>query len=490
MASNEENSYGNILRRITAFGGVQMFNILISLVRGKFVAVFLGPEGMGISSLYTSSTSTLQQFSSLGLNLALVKEVASAKDSPGTLHGVLVVAVRLIILTALLGTLLCILLSPLLSLWSFGSADYTAGFILASLSVGLSVAGAGYLSLLQGLGAVKRLAWASLIGGATGLFIGVPLYRFWGNAGIVPAIIAGALSTFLFYWLSYRRIAASPGLAAGSVRFSWAVHRPLVKRLLATGAVLMIGSLTGSAISYAINAFVRGYGSMEDVGLFQAANSLTNQYIGILISALALDYFPRLAAAAADRRGMNMVINRQLEIVSLVATPLVIALTLTAPLVIRIFLTSEFADIASLMRWMGLGALLQLTSFPIGYVFLVKDNRRLYFWLEVVMGNLLWLGCSLVCYWQFGLTGLGISMVVRALLGDPVCLICVYKVYGVRISRRVWLGIVLSWTLCATAFAASFSAAWGMAAMSALLLVSLGYSLTMLRRAIRRNDED
>ena len=40
----KENSYRNILKRISTFGGVQLFNILVTLVRGKFVAMFLGPE--------------------------------------------------------------------------------------------------------------------------------------------------------------------------------------------------------------------------------------------------------------------------------------------------------------------------------------------------------------------------------------------------------------------------------------------------------------
>lgn len=67
MAGKGENSYGNILKRISAFGGVQVFNILINIARGKFVALFLGPAGMGISQLLTSSTNTIQQLSSLGL---------------------------------------------------------------------------------------------------------------------------------------------------------------------------------------------------------------------------------------------------------------------------------------------------------------------------------------------------------------------------------------------------------------------------------------
>ncbi|HBC22142.1 MAG TPA: O-antigen translocase, partial [Porphyromonadaceae bacterium] len=50
-----ENTYKSILKGNSIFGGMQMFQILISLVRGKFVAMFLGPAGMGMASLFTAT---------------------------------------------------------------------------------------------------------------------------------------------------------------------------------------------------------------------------------------------------------------------------------------------------------------------------------------------------------------------------------------------------------------------------------------------------
>ena len=69
----EENSFRNILKGTSIFGGVQVFNILISAVRIKFVAVILGPSGMGIAGLFNTASLTIQQFASLGLNLSIVK---------------------------------------------------------------------------------------------------------------------------------------------------------------------------------------------------------------------------------------------------------------------------------------------------------------------------------------------------------------------------------------------------------------------------------
>ena len=393
ISFKEENSYSNILKRLSAFGGVQVFNILVSLLRGKFVAMFLGPVGMGISSLYASSLAPLQQICGLGLNLAMVKEISATKEEKAALRKVLTIVTRLILFTSILGVLACGLAAPVWSQITFGNHDHTIAYIWLSIFTGLSIGGAGLLAILQGLGEVKRLSKATLVGGLAGLFFGVPLYYFFGDGGIVPAMIILALSSFLFYLISYR-------LSTRELRRETEINSDinsskLVKSLLSMGFILLVGALSGQVISYLINLYIRAFGSIEDVGLFQGANSITNQYTGIIMSSLALDYFPRLSACCKDNAKMREVVNRQTEIVMLVATPLIILLLLTAPLVIRILLTDSFLVITPLMRWMGMGMLIQALAFPLGYIYVAKDDRKAYIWMECVWANICWLATKL-----------------------------------------------------------------------------------------------
>lgn len=346
----DENSYKSILKGTSIFGGVQVFQILLALIRGKFVAILLGPAGMGVAALYTTTANTLQQFASLGLNLAVVKEVAANRDERQKISTVFAVARRLIVMSALLGACVCLLFSPLLSRWTFGDDAHTFGFMLLAVMVFFAISSAGEMSLLQGMHEVKRLSKASIVGGLTGLFVGVPLYYFFGTGGIVPAMIVLSLSTFLFYSSSVKK-----SIEVDKVKFVWSSHKPLVMKLIGLGLVLMAGSLIGTFTNYLINLFVRSFGSLDDVGLYQAANSITNQYVGVVFSAMALDFFPRLTAIAGDNEKMRAVVNRQIEIVSLILTPLVAGLIFTAPVIIRLLLTESFMSVMPLMRWFGLG---------------------------------------------------------------------------------------------------------------------------------------
>ena len=49
------DSYNHILRYTGLFGGVQGLNILVGVVRNKLVAMILGPDGMGLISLFNST---------------------------------------------------------------------------------------------------------------------------------------------------------------------------------------------------------------------------------------------------------------------------------------------------------------------------------------------------------------------------------------------------------------------------------------------------
>ena len=228
---------------------------------------------------------------------------------------------------------------------------------------------------------------------------------------------------------------------------------------------------------------------MGDVGLYQGANSITNQYVGLIVSALALDYFPRLSACALDREKMREVVNRQIEIVLSVATPLIILLIITAPIVIELLLTDSFLVITPLMRWMGVGMLIQLLAFPLGYIYLARDDRKAYLWLECIWANVCWLGCSVLFYYLFGLIGLGISLTVRGVIDLAINYIFCLRRYGFSCSGEVMRLVTLNILLAGAVFFTSFySGVVPTVASLLLLLVSLGLSFTHLKRKLKENE--
>lgn len=480
-----DNSYRSILKGFSLFGSVEMLKIIVDLVRGKLVALFLGPDGMGVSALFASAAQTVQRFSSLGLNLALVKEVASTADEPDRLGHTLGIARRLIVGTAILGALVCLFGCRWLSLLTFDTVQWWPMFMLLGLMVLLTSVGNGLLALLQGLHEVKRISKASLVSALAGLTLGVPLYWWLGIDGIVPAMVVLAAVMAGFYWIALRgALRATPSVRQ---EFSWQRHGATVKKLAGLGIVLMAADLIGSGCTYALNIFLNYFGDFDTVGLYQSANSLTTKYSGMVFSALALDYFPRLSAVASDNNRMYPVVNRQIEMVGYVVTPIVCALILTAPWVIRLLLTAQFEPITPLMRWMGLAVLLKALMFPLGYITFAKDNKRVFFWLEGITGNLLTLTMSAGGYMLFGLIGLGYGMVADCCL----CLLIYWAVnrrlYGFNPDGRALRAAALALGLGTCCFAAASIPvpAVSVAAMGIVAAASGFISFFALRERLR-----
>ena len=160
MSTDNKSSYGSIFKATSLFGGVQEYQILIQIIKSKFVAVLLGPAGVGIMGLYQSGLQLIQQISSMGLASSAVRDVSEANGTNDIqrIAKTITVVRKLVWFTGLLGLVLVALFSPLLSKASFGNYDYTIPFIILSVTLLIDQISSGQRVILQGLRRLKDLA--------------------------------------------------------------------------------------------------------------------------------------------------------------------------------------------------------------------------------------------------------------------------------------------------------------------------------------------
>ena len=78
--SKNRGEYRGVFKATAILGSVQLFNILIAVVRNKCISILLGPAGMGIMGLLTSATGTITGFTNLGITFSAIKNIASAYE--------------------------------------------------------------------------------------------------------------------------------------------------------------------------------------------------------------------------------------------------------------------------------------------------------------------------------------------------------------------------------------------------------------------------
>jgi O-antigen/teichoic acid export membrane protein len=263
-------------------------------------------------------------------------------------------------------------------------------------------------------------------------------------------MIVQAFTMWLFYRINMQRVDVP------RVAVPVEVRRAITKRIFSLGVVLMAGTVLTTLVAYLVNMWIRALGSVDDVGLYQAANTIAGQYIGVVFTAMSLDYFPRLSAVISDNSRMTTVVNRQFDLVGLIVAPLSIVIVLTAPVLIRVLTSEQFMPVVPLVRWMALGLFLRAMAYPMGYIAFAKGNKRLYFYLEGVWGCSVMLIVSCLCYWLWGLTGLGIGVVIIHATDVVVYYLVNRRAYGYRIDRATFRLMVKLFVPVLLAFLATY----------------------------------
>jgi len=471
-----------MLKGTVIFGGSQVFTIIIGLLRAKLVAIFLGPAGVGISSLLTSTVAMLQQFSSFGVNLSAVKNIAQAKEEKTSLTTLVFNYRLLLVLLGSLGASISVLFAEYLSFYTFGNHDYTVAFRLLGIFIFFTTLSGGELSILQGKRELKKVAVSSVIGSVIGLILGVPFYYFWGIKGIVPAMVVMAICNYLA-----NRLLSTSDYKLSIIKLERSSFVTSSKEMMTLGIVLMISTLLGTIATYLLNAYISRQGGLVDVGFFQSANSLTNQYTGIVFTSMAIDYFPKLAAKADSVIDINRLVNEQLEIAILLIAPIIALFLVFSTLIVNLLLTKEFLVVVPVLNLMAFGVFVKAISYPLGYISFAKGDKKLFFWLEGVFANVLQLSLNILFYSYFGLLGLGFSFILIFCIYFIVLFIVVKKRYSFQIKKEVIRILLSFFFLIGAVFFVNFITYFPLKAALFILLLSVlfYFSITELDKRIK-----
>lgn len=455
MNDKRDDSYGHILKYTSIFGGVQGLNILVGIVRNKVVAMLLGPEGMGLASLFQTTVNFISQSTNLGVSFSAVRNVSelfNTGDEERITHFIKVVRAWSL-LTGLVGMLLCILIGPILSSLTFSWGDHTLHFVLLSPLVALLAVTGGETAILKGARQLKSLAVIQVYSVLLTLVITFPIYYFFGQSGIVPVMVLMGVATLLLtirrsYSLYPLRLTGAKGILGegmGMVRL---------------GIVFTLAGILGSGAEFIIRTYLNNVADLKTVGLYNTGYILTMTYAGLIFSAMETDFFPRLSAVNSQWQNCNEIINKQIEVSLLLISPMLVAAQFAIPYVIPILFTNQFLPVVDMVRILLLAIYLRAIKLPIAYLPLAKGDSLSYFFLEAVYDVMVVLlviwGYSL---WQ--LLGTGVAITLSAVFDYFLLMGYTYSRYHYRPTLSVLKYSLLHLSLGVVAFLlANYTDGW------------------------------
>lgn len=406
-SEGRSSSYSEILKSSSIIGGAQVINMLIGLVRTKLIAIFIGPEGIGLIAIYQAIIGIASSISGLGIQTSGVRDIAKLHSQGNNLEisNVVHTLRRVCWISGIAGTLLVAVLSSTLSWQSFESYEHTNAFIGLAIIVFLTNITGGQTAIIQGTRRMSELAQLSILSAIGTTIIVAGVYSVAGIAGIVPALVStAAVALFISTFYANRIPVAGP-------KPSWKESFARSKSLIYLGSALVASSVFTGLTTWGIQVLVSRQFGIAGLGIYSAAFSLSGLFVQFVLVAMGSDFYPRLVGHSHNNEEMARLINEQTEVGVLLALPGLIGTLALAPWLISIFYTPEFSAASDLLKWFVLGCIGRVVSWPLGYSLLAKGQGVL-FALSEAGFNLLhlllvWVGSN-----AFGLTGVAVAFAV------------------------------------------------------------------------------
>ena len=478
MADKRGNISRMAMKAMGLFGGVQVMGILCSIIRTKLVALWIGPVGIGLFGLFNNALEMISTGTNLGIRSSSVRDISQAIEGRNTNLVARMIAVvrKWSMWLGLAGALLTLSLAPLLSQLTFGDGTHIWGFVVLSIAVLLQALTNGEYAVLQGTARLKRLASVTLWGTITGLAVSVPMFYLLRERSIVPSIIAYAIAMAAFAWLFRNREYTN---VVVDRRETFDMGKGFVK----LGIYMTLGNFATILASYAFNAWLNIHAGTDQVGFYQAGYTLINKYTGLILTALGMEYYPRLSRVADSRIRLRAFVSQEINVAISVMAPVVALFILLRELVVWILYTPEFNVILTFVSWGMIGTVLRTLSWCLAFTILAKGDGKTYLWTEVASA-VINLVLNIVFYRWWGLTGLGIAFLVSYLLYTLIVAVVYFKMYRLSVTRASLYNLL--WTL-AVAAAVMVAMEAGQTIIAALITaVSVGIAIRQIIALWRR----
>lgn len=366
------------LRATATIGVASIVTLALSVITAKAVAVFGGPEAVGVLALLQSVLNLGVVLGSFGLATSVIRTVTrwEARHGPGAVKS----AVRAALIVGLSGGAvvafaIALLRGPIAEI-VLGSEERSSDLLLIAPALVASIAASVILAAITGL---HRFGWVAAISIATGLVATASVTIFLIVAGIdglaVALLLTATAQLGLGWFMLSRALGDAPKV--GSVLEA-------VRDLFHIGGGVAISQVIVSGVQLLLPVLVLQLLSTPDVGLYRAATAVSIGYLTVFLATLMQDYLPRLARA--DDADFVHLLERRMRLVAGLGVPLILALLAAAPWLLALLYSEEFSTATGVLQWHLVGDFLRLPAWVMLLTLLARRRMRMYVGAEIVLG--------------------------------------------------------------------------------------------------------
>ena len=422
-------SHREVFRSSAIIGGSSVINMIIGIVKVKFLAVLLGPAGIGLMGFYQNIMNMAAMLTGCGIASSGVRQVAAFADEAETLSTVRRALWLGNLILGTSGMVILWLLRDAVARWVFGDSTHADAVGWLGVGVLLTLIAGSQTALLQGLRRIGDLARISILSAIVAALAAVLSVYLFGEDGVLWFVLAAPAVNFVvasYYAARLPRPQAGYDLAA--IQQQWLA-------LLKLGIPLMSAALVTLITQLVVRSIVLRELGLDASGYFQAAWAISMTYVAFVLNAMAMDYYPRLTKAIKDRKDARRLVNEQAEMALLLAGPVLMAMITLAPWVIHLLYAESFGPAAEVLRWQVLGDVLKVASVPIVFIFLANGNGGIAVAIQCVW-SAAYLGVVALGIDEYGLIMTGVGFWVAYMVYFFIVALVANRLIGFKPTQR------------------------------------------------------
>lgn len=409
-----------------------------SVVRYKAVAVGGGTTSLGILGLLLASTALVTAVSGLGIPTSAVRTLSEHPRTSTDVGSKTVAVLRWRSFAIAFSVGLTWLVVSLQSVITDQSVSLTLTVAAVACSA-CTVAAAFDGAILNGLGRLKLLASINAAGAAFGAIVTVVVaWRGEPQQTVMTALVGAPVCLAILFAIARRRVAPThmSTYALLSTRGDGAESRALV----GLGVAVLAGASMAAASQLLVRSAIASNLGIESAGLYQATWSIASVYLGFVLTALGVEYFPRLTQHIDDGGRTRAAVQLQALLSLRLATPIILFLIIGADVLMRLLYTEAFSEAATLLRLFLVGDVVKVAAWAVVFVFAAKDMRRTVVATEVLFSAVFTVAAlALLPIW--GMNAVGVAWIATYIAYLALALVLLRRARVGGVSRAVVRGL-------------------------------------------------
>jgi PST family polysaccharide transporter len=400
---------------------VSVGEMIVRFVRTKFIAMILGPAGLGFIAQLTNFFETLRIFGDMGARQAVVRQIAETRLSGGreseaykdVISSSFVIALSAASLTALVVTLFSHPFSKIL----FGDDSHARFIVAMALLLPMASISTVVGAIIRGNLDFSAFAKYTLAAYLVLILVTPPLlYKFhlWGAVALQGLF-------FLFPLIAYLVLNGKSTF----LRFSKKLHAHIIRYQFEDGALQVYLMLLNQLTRIGVGVWVINVLGLESMGVYQMALAFSTVYVAMPIQAMSSYVFPMIAAARNSEE-INREINDSFRFPVFILMPILITMMVTPGIFIRIFFSAKFLVGIYALRILLFYSLTMIFYSPLVTALMAKRHLKVIYVITALSTLSLFLMMwPFFYYWK--LAGIALAFSVSGIL-----LAIVYYIFAKR----------------------------------------------------------